>query len=111
MGIRKEDRPVKSILFIYKSKKLKNSVIIMFLMNLFIYLWSLLLLIPGIVKSYEYRMIPYILSEDPNISRSRAFEISKSMMNGNKWNAFELDLSFIGWYLLSVCTLGILSIF
>lgn len=111
MGIRKEDKPVGSILCSFDSKRLKNTVFTMFMMELFISLWSLLLLIPGWIKSYEYRMIPYILSENPNISRQRAFKISKDMMNGNKWNAFELDLSFIGWHILSVFTLGLLSIF
>lgn len=111
MGIRKEDKPIGSILCAYKSGKLKNTVITMFMMNLFTFLWTLLLLIPGIVKSYEYRMIPYILSENPNISRQRAFEITKDMMNGNKWEVFVLDLSFIGWYILSALTVGILSIF
>ena len=73
----------------------------MFLKGLFQGLWSLLFVIPGIIKSYEYRMIPYILSENPNISRKRAFEISKQMMKGNKWDTFVLDLSFIGWQILS----------
>ncbi|MEW9077084.1 DUF975 family protein [Terrisporobacter glycolicus] len=111
MGIRHKEKPVKSILFLYKSGKLKSSIFTMFMMDLFIYLWSLLFLIPGIVKSYEYKMIPYILSENPNISRKRAFEISKNMMYGNKGGALLLDISFIGWYLLSALTLGLLSIF
>lgn len=111
MGIREEEKPVKTILSEYKSGKLRSSIFTMFTMEIFIYLWSLLLLIPGMVKSYEYRMISYILSENPNISRKRAFEISKNMMNGNKWNVFELDLSFIGWHILSIVTLGLLSIF
>ena len=111
MGIREEEKPVKTLLFVYKSGKLKSSIFTMFMMELFTYLWSLLFVIPGIVKSYEYRMIPYILSENPTISRKRAFEISKQMMNGNKWETFVLDLSFLGWYLLSICTLGLLSIF
>ena len=111
MGIREEEKPVKNILSVYKSGKLKTTVIAMFSMDIFIFLWSILFLIPGIIKSYEYRMIPYILSENPNISRKRAFEISKKMMHGNKWETFVLDLSFIGWYLLSTLTIGILSIF
>ena len=111
MGIRHKEKPVKSILFLYKSGKLKSSIFTMFMKDLFIYLWSLLFLIPGIVKSYEYRMIPYILSENPNISRKRAFEISKNMMYGNKCGALLLDISFIGWYLLSIFTLGLLDIF
>ena len=111
MGIRQGDRSINSLLFVYKNKKLKNTIITMFTMEIFINLWSLLLIVPGVIKSYEYRMIPYILSENPNISRKRAFEISKNMMNGNKWDTFILDLSFIGWNLLSLLTLGILSIF
>ena len=111
MGIMHKEKPVKSILFLFKSGKLKSSIFTMFMMDLFIYLWSLLFLIPGIVKSYEYRMIPYILSENPNISRTRAFEISKNMMYGNKCGALLLDISFLGWHLLSILTLGLLSIF
>ena len=88
-----------------------NIVKTMFLMNLYVFLWSLLLIIPGIIKSYEYRMIPYILAENPNIDSKQAFEMSRQMMDGNKWNAFVLDLSFMGWIILSVFTCGILSIF
>ncbi len=65
--------------------------------DLYTVLWTLCLIIPGIVKSYEYKMIPYILAENPRILRKRAFEISKNMMDGEKWNAFVIDLSFIGW--------------
>ena len=79
--------------------------------GLFQFLWSLLFVIPGIIKAYEYRMIPYILSENPEISRERVFEISKKMMMGNKWNTFVLDLSFLGWEILSGLTIGILGIF
>ena len=66
---------------------------------------------PGIIKAYEYRMIPYILAENPDIDTKEAFARSKEMMTGNKWDAFVLDLSFLGWILLSVCTCGILAIF
>ena len=83
----------------------------MFLMQLYIFLWSLLFMIPGIIKGYEYRMIPYILAENPGIDSREAFAISKQMMDGNKWNAFVLDLSFLGWIILSAFTCGILAIF
>ena len=83
----------------------------MFLRDIFTLLWSLLLIIPGIVKSYEYRMIPYLLADDPTMTKDRAFAESRSMMQGNKWKAFVLDLSFIGWHLLSLFTLGLLEIF
>lgn len=88
-----------------------NIAKIMFFKDLFTFLWSLLFLIPGIIKSYEYRMIPYIIADDTQISKADAFAKSKEMMNGNKWSAFVLDLSFIGWHILNVCTLGILGIF
>lgn len=88
-----------------------NVVKTMFLESLFIFLWSLLFIVPGIIKSYEYRMIPYILAENPGIDTREAFEISRQMMSGNKWNAFVLDLSFLGWSILSAFTCGILAIF
>ena len=78
---------------------------------LFEILWSLLLVIPGIIKAYEYRMIPYILGDNPNIDREEAFALSNMMMQGNKGKAFVLDLSFLGWYILNGMTLGILGIF
>ena len=89
----------------------KNVVKILFFRNLYTFLWSLLFIIPGIVKSYEYMMIPYLLAENPELTQEQAFALSKQMMTGNKWNAFVLDLSFIGWDILSGCTLGILGIF
>ncbi len=84
-----------------------NVVKIKFLMGLYTSLWSLLLVIPGIVKAYEYRMIPYLLAEYPDMAASEAFRISREMMMGNKWDAFILDLSFLGWDLLSMATVGI----
>ena len=89
----------------------KNIVITMFLKNLFVFLWSLLLIVPGIIKAYEYRMIVYIMAENPQMDRSAAFALSKEMMTGQKWNAFVLDLSFLGWNILGMLTMGILSIF
>ena len=89
----------------------RETVRTMFWRDIYTVLWCLLLIIPGIVKSYEYRMIPYLLADDPTMTKERAFAESKRMMNGNKWSAFVLDLSFIGWYILSVLTLGILAFF
>lgn len=89
----------------------KNIAKTMFFRDLFTFLWSLLFVIPGIVKAYEYRMIPYLLADNPQMTKEQAFAESKRMMQGQKWKAFVLDLSFIGWYLLSGLTLGILAIF
>ena len=83
----------------------------MFLEGLYIFLWSLLFIIPGIIKTYEYLMVPYILAENPELSTKEVFARSKQMMTGDKWNAFVLQLSFLGWILLSVFTCGILLIF
>lgn len=83
----------------------------MFLKQLYTFLWSLLFVFPGIVKSYEYRMIPYLLAENPYMSTDEAFARSRSMMDGEKWNAFVLDLSFIGWNILSAFTLGLVGLF
>lgn len=83
----------------------------MLLMSVKIFLWSLLLVVPGIIKTYEYRMVPYILAENPNISTKRAFEISKAMTNGHKFDLFVLELSFILWVLGIVFTCGLLAIY
>lgn len=83
----------------------------MFFRDLYTVLWTLLFIIPGIVKSYEYRMIPYILADHPEMTKDEVFAKSKELMRGQKWNAFVLDLSFIGWGILSVFTIGILGVF
>ena len=88
-----------------------NIVKTMILRDIFIALWSLLFFIPGIIKAYEYRMIPYLLSEDPAMSYQEAFAQSKALMTGNKWKAFVLDLSFILWDIGSIFTCGLLGIF
>lgn len=105
-----EPADVRNVLFAF-DHSYKNIAKTLFFRDLYIVLWSLLFVIPGIVKSYEYRMIPYILADNPDISQEAAFELSKKMMNGNKWKAFVLDLSFIGWHILAALTCGILSIF
>lgn len=130
----------------------KNIIKTMFFRDLFLWLWSLIGLIPGMVgafvcayglvssqntsdqifyivmllvlivlcclldiprliKKYEYRMIPYILADNPNMPRKQVFAMTKQMMEGSKWNTFVLDLSFLGWHLLNLCACGMLSIF
>ena len=88
------------IFSLFKSGVYLNVVKTMFLRDLYVFLWSLLFVIPGIVKSYEYSMIPYILAENPNIDSKRAFAISRSMTQGKKglfsfwiflfWDGFSL---------------------
>lgn len=89
----------------------KRNVKVMFFYDLYSFLWTLLFIIPGVVKIYEYRMIPYILADNPEMDKKEVFELSKTMMKGNKWRAFVLDLSFILWDFLSCITLGLVGTF
>ncbi len=79
----------------------------MFLMYLFIALWTLLFILPGIVKAFSYALTPYILEENPDLSANEAIDHSRAMMKGHKFDLFYLYLSFIGWFFLSFLTLGI----
>lgn len=79
-----------------------------FLVTLFTFLWALLLVIPGIIKGFSYMLAPYIVLEHPEMSVPAAIDESRRLMDGNKWRAFCLGLSFIGWWLLGILTLGIL---
>mgnify|MGYP003292817205 CR=1 FL=1 len=85
----------------------KTTVAARFLRNIYVLLWSLLFIIPGIMASLSYAMTNYILAENPEISASEAITLSKQMMDGNKWRLFCLEFSFIGWSLLCGFTLGI----
>ena len=81
------------------------------LRDLFLILWALLFIIPALIKGYSYCMVPFILAEHPELSATEVITRSRAMMNGHKWRAFVLDLSFIGWILLGVVTLGLGLIF
>lgn len=78
-----------------------------FLMMLFTSLWMLLLIIPGIVKAFAYSMTPYILKDNPELTANQAINLSVKMMKGHKFDLFYLELSFIGWGILSVFTFGL----
>ena len=81
-----------------------------FFMNLFIWLWSLLLIIPGIIKAYAYSMTFFILAENKGMPVLEAITLSRKMMDGHKMDLFLLNLSFIGWFFLVVITFGIAGI-
>lgn len=78
-----------------------------FLRRLYVFLWSLLFIIPGIVKSFSYAMTPFIMADNPNLTASEAINLSKKMMDGHKLDLFWLDLTFIGWDLLCILTLNL----
>lgn len=79
----------------------------MLLTNIYIFLWTLLFIVPGIIKSFAYSMTPYILVEEPALTANQAIDRSRAMMKGHKFDLFWLYLSFIGWGLLCILTLGI----
>ncbi len=89
----------------------KNGVKVMFFKDLYVVLWSLLFIVPGIYKAYQYRMVPYILGENPDMTYEEVLQRSKDMMDGQKWDAFVLDLSFILWHMLGGITCGLAEIF
>jgi len=79
-------------------------------MMLFTWLWTMLFFIPGIIKGLSYSMIPFILEDCPNVPATEAMKLSMRMTNGYKGQIFVMGLSFIGWYLLSALTFGILGL-
>jgi len=79
----------------------------LFLRNLFITLWCLLLVIPGIIKAFSYAMTPFILTDHPELTAKQAIRRSMELMDGHKWELFVLGLTFFGWEILNALTLGI----
>lgn len=111
MENREHKTNVGQMFYSFREGRYGSTVWIMFLKGLYILGWTLLFLIPGIIKSYAYLMVPYIIAENPYMDRRRVFELSEQMMDGHKMEAFTLALSFFGWHLLGVMTAGIVSTF
>ncbi|MCI8742937.1 MAG: DUF975 family protein [Lachnospiraceae bacterium] len=99
--------PVSTIFSGFKSGYYGTSAKILIFRNIFQSLWSLLFVIPGIVKGYEYRMIPYLIAEYPEKGQDEIFGMSKQMMTGNKMKVFVFDLSFTGWVILAMIPAGL----
>lgn len=95
----------------FRNGRYGTTVWIMFLREIYILGWSLLLVIPGIIKSYSYMLVPFILAENEDLDKKRIFELSRKMMSGHKWEAFVLQLSFIGWYILGGISFNLVNIF
>ena len=91
--------------------RFKDGFLQNFLRGLYVALWTLLFIIPGIVKTYAYAMTPFIMAENPDISANDAITASKELMDGHKWELFVLSLTFLGWNLLAALTLNIGHIF
>lgn len=89
----------------------EQSVLLNFFKGLFLFLWTLLFVIPGIIKSYSYSMTNYIMADEPDISALDAITKSRKLMSGHKFSLFILDISFFFWYLLAAITFGIANIY
>ena len=107
---KKQSTKINVVLDIFKKESWIRVAITMLLKDVFTILWFLTI-IGGFIKMYEYAMIPYILGDNAKMKWKEAFKLSKQMMKGNKWKLFVLDLSFIGWEILSLFTFGLLNIF
>ncbi len=95
----------------FKDEQYADRMLVLFLKALYQFLWFLLLIVPGIVKTLSYAMVPYILAEDGvDVKNTDAITLSREMMDGHKMRLFMLYLSFIGWYILGALTLGILTV-
>lgn len=93
-----------------KFKNWKNILIVYWHQTVMIFLFTLLLIVPGIIKALGYSLVPYILMDDPDMTSTEILKLSEEMMNGHKMELFMLGLSFIGWHILAIFTLGILEL-
>ncbi len=105
-----EKVPFSRYMFLSHVKKWIHASFTLFLTYIYQTLWSLTI-IGGIIKHYSYFLVPYIVAEDPSIGANKAITLSRKMMKGHKWECFKIDLSFIGWIMLSGITLGLSSLF
>lgn len=105
-----EKVPIRRFLYPIQTKKWANMAWVMLVKSIYYYLWSLTG-IGGVIKKYSYSMVPYILAENPDMGANEAITLSRKMMKGHKWEYFVAELSFIGWELLNMITLGLSGIF
>lgn len=102
--------PLQHALYLVSVKKWAHAAMALFEYTVYLFLWNLTI-IGGVIKYYSYFCTPFILAENPSLTSDQAITLSRKMMNGHKKEAFLLDFSLIGWYLLSLCTAGIAGIF
>lgn len=101
---------LRRIFFPFRVKHVGNQALVMLLKTVYTVLWSLTI-VGGVIKSYSYRMVPYILAENPTADRKQVFLLSREMMNGSKWRAFVMELSFLPYMIANALTLGLVDIF
>ncbi len=105
-----EEPSLETVFSVFK-KNYTDNIVVLLLMEIYICLWSLLFIIPGIVMAFAYSQAPFILLENPGMKPSEALRRSKEMMKGHKWEYFVLQLSFIPWSLLVSITCGLAIIY
>lgn len=108
---RKRKADVGMILYVFRNHYTVHVTFVMFVRWVKVAASSLLLVVPGVIKHYEYILVPYILAENPEMKCSRALELSSVMTDGEKLKMFKLDLSFLIWEAAGILTLGLISIF
>lgn len=101
---------LKRLTFAFRRENYSNVIKTMLAMRIYKTLWNLTI-IGGFIKFYSYKMVTFIIAENPNINYNDAIKMSRQMMNGNKKTMFKLDLSFIGWFILQYITFGIAGIY
>ena len=104
---REDKKPDISDLFVAYKEALTESVVLVILRSIFLFLWTLLFIIPGIIKTYAYSMAFYIQQDSSDKSWRSCLDRSQEMMKGYKWKLFCLDFSFIGWYILGFFCFGV----
>lgn len=104
-----EKIPVQRFLFLLRIKRWCKAAWILFVKWFYGFLWTLTI-VGGIIKHYSYFLVPYIVAENPDISAGEAITLSRRMMKGHKWQCFVLEMSFIGWRLLGLLTLGLTEV-
>ena len=109
-GYKYDEVKAPRFLFIFRCRKVLNSIWCALKVEIFLYLWWFTI-IGGIIKSCSYAMVPYIVAENPSIKSKDAIKLSRNMMNGHKWEYVKCHLTFVGWFLLDIVTLGLSGIF
>lgn len=102
------DTKIGRIMFPWRVQRAKHVAFVMVVKQVYYYIWCLTV-VGAFTKYYAYKLVPYILAEDPDISCKDAIKLSEDMMQGNKWKTFLMDVSFIGWYVLNIFTFGLLE--
>lgn len=110
--LKQQDREIHSVKDLFSQfDRFGQGFLQAFLRGLYTFLWTLLFIIPGIVKSFAYAMTPFLMAEDPNLTAKEAIKLSQEKMMGHKGELFWLSLTFFGWSLLATLTGGIGYIF